>query len=377
MIKQKIFSKLIKLSICATLVVACQPKAEEEETAGRYLYVTSGVCYSGGNTTFTNLTASNKVFRINLATGVQDAILADYKSSIYNIGDSPTSIVDGGPDSVYVLVENATSTASRRIEKLQKKHASERSAPISDNTTVLSAALKNFFMTPSGDFIISKTTGIEYLVAATDQRLGTAVFSTPNTAPCASSSTIITKLERLKNGNIAFLHATANQNRIGVLPANGGNTCLAVQAAPVPASSFPSAMFYDAANSKLVVAYSGNSATTADLNSIYAYDINETTGVLSNPRKLYDAQGFPATYHYLLYGISDMHYDAQNSTVYVASAITATTTLASSNYKIEKFTYNPAMFGVDNNAVLNRATTTPYFPHSADTQCISDMMIAD
>lgn len=344
---------------------------EAASTAGsRYLYVASGACYSGNNTTFSNTTSSNVIYRINLSTGAKDATIADYFASPSNTGDSPASIVDADSDYLYALIENTTTVSLRRIEKIEKKANGARSI-FSNNTTALSAQVRNLLKLSNGDFAVSKSTGIEYLTSA-NVRLG-APYINATAAPCTSSNTLIPKVLSLTNGKFVFIHASATQNRIGVFAATGGTTCAVAQAAPV-AAAYPTAMFYDAANAKLVVAYSGNAATT-DLNSIYLYSVDESTGAISGATKIYDASLYPATYPHLLYGISEMVYDATTGSVYIATATTTATTVV--NYAIEKFTYDPAQIGVDNTKVLVRSGTTPFYPYGSDTKCISNMFIAD
>lgn len=124
---------------------------------------------------------------------------------------------------------------------------------------------------------------------------------------CATSTTLHTKAVTLLNGNVVFLHAAAAQNRLAIISAAGyaaGADCRSATAAP-NASSFPVAFVYNSVNSKLIVAYAGT-ATTTNINSIYAYSVNETPNTLSSPQSIYDASLYPTTYPYLLYGVSEM-----------------------------------------------------------------------
>jgi hypothetical protein len=276
--------------------------------------------------------------------------------------------VDGEDGYIYALVENTTTATLRRIERIEKRQNGSRSI-FSNNTTALNAALRDFLRLESGDFAISKSSAIEYFTSA-NVRLG-APYINATAAPCNTSTTLIPKILQLSNGKFVFLHAAASQNRFGIFAATGGTTCLAAQAAP-NANAFPSAAFYDATNAKLIVAYAGN-ATTTDLNSIYVYSVDETTNAITSPTKIYDAANYPATYPFLLYGISDMAYDETNGTVYIATAISNATTVVS--YAIEKFQYNPAQIGVDNTQVLTRVGTTPFYQYGSDTRCISKMFI--
>ena len=368
-------NKLLLIIFWTIVCVSCQPVKNEEvvaetETASRYLYVASGACYSGNNTVFSNTTSSNVIYRLNLDTGVKDITVADYFSFPSNAGDSPVGIASVDSDYIYVLVENTTTVSLRRIEKVAKTAAGSRQI-VSNNITALSAQLRSLHLLSNGDFLISKSTALEYITEA-NARIG-APYISASAAPCNTSTTLVPKAVTLSNGKIVFLHAAAAQNRFGIYNTAGGTTCAVAQAAPT-AAAFPVAAFYDAANTKLIVAYSGNAATT-DLNSIYAYTINETTGAVTSPQKIYDAANYPATYSYLLYGISEMTYDVETSSVYIATAVSTATTVT--NYSIEKFTYDPTMIGVTNASVLTRDGATSFYPYGTDTKCISSMMISD
>ncbi|HWU43326.1 MAG TPA: hypothetical protein VN132_07810 [Bdellovibrio sp.] len=366
----KVIYTFLSVGVAVFILANCQKKQDEASTTpSQYLYVASGVCYSGSNTTFTNATSSNLIYRINPDSGSIDMTLADYYASPSNAGDSPASIVDGDSDFIYALIENTTTASLRRIEKIEKKQNGARSI-FSNNTTAFSTQLRHFTKLSSGDFAVSKSGAIEYVTSA-NVRIG-APYISASAAPCNTSTTLISKVLTLSNGKFVFLHAAAGQNRIGIFATGGGTTCLAGQAAP-NANAYPTAAFYDAANTKLVVAYSGN-ATTVDLNSIYVYSIDETANTITSATKIYDASLYPGTYGYLLYGISEMTYDSANKTVYIATAVSPATTVA--NYAIEKFTYDPTQLGVDNTKVLNRVGGTPFFNFGSETKCISKMFIA-
>lgn len=381
MVAKSLFKIIVLIAAGLSVLQGCA-KAPDESSSGvdpgaasqldsRYLYVAAGVCYSGGgNTTFTNLTSSNLIYRLNLADGSVNMTLADYFSSPSNVGDSPASIVDADSDYIYALIENTTTTSLRRIEKIEKKPYGDRSI-FSNNTTALSAQVRNLFKLANGDFAVVKSNGIEYLTSS-NARLG-APYISPSAAPCNTSTTLISKVLTLSNGKFVFLHAAASQNRFGIFATTGGTTCLVGQAAPT-ANAYPTAAFYDAVNAKLFVAYAGNAVTT-DLNSIYMYSVDESTNAISGATKIYDASLYPGTYPHLLYGISEMTYDAETKTVYIATATTTATTVA--NYAIEKFTYDPTQIGVDATKILVRSGTTPFFEYGSDTKCISKMFIAN
>jgi hypothetical protein len=363
----------ILLVVGLGFINSCAKEPEEVLVAAntRFLYVASGVCYSGGNTTFTNATSSNLIYRLGLNSGAIDATIADYFSSPSNPGDSPAGMVDGDGNYLYVLIENTTTASLRRIEKVEKKSNGSRSI-FSNNAAALNAQVRNLFKLPNGDFAVSKSTAIEYFTAS-NVRLGTPYISATSGA-CATSTTLISKVLTLPNGKFIFLHAGAGQNRIGIFAATGGTTCLAAQAAPT-ANAFPTAAIYDAVNAKLIVAYAGNAAGATDVNSIYVYSIDEATNAITSPEKIYDASLYPGSYSYLLYGISEMAYDPTTGSIFIATTTSTASTVA--NYAIEKFRYNPSQIGVDNTQVLVRSGSAPFLQYGNDTKCISKMFIGN
>jgi hypothetical protein len=355
------------------------PTPTPTPVAAKYLYVSSGTCYAGaGNTVFTNTTASNLVYRINVATGARDGTLADYNSSPATAGDSPVAIASVDSNSLYVLVENTTTVGARRIEKVAKNPSGTISS-FSNNTTALSGVLRSLALTSGGDLLVSKSTAIEKISTANVRiTKGANPYVNAPAAPCNTSTTLVTQVFSLNNQFVGFLHAAASQNRFGFVKAAGYATagdCTVAQSAPT-ANAYPTAYAYDSANSKLIVAYAGN-ATSTDLNSIYSYDLTETSSsvTIGTANKLYDSADYPATYPYLLYGISAMAYDSANKTLYVSTAVSTTTTVA--NFAIEKFTYDPTKIGTANASVLTRVGTVPFYQYGYDTKCISEMIIAD
>ena len=355
---------------------APEPKNEDTSNSSatqekpKYLYVSSGACYSGNNTTFTNMTSSNLIYRLNLETSSINQVIADYFASPANPGDSPAAIADGDSNYLFALIENSTTPSLRRIEKIEKKNFGERYI-FSNNASAFSSQLRDLLRLESGDLLVSKSSAIEYITTA-NVRVG-APFISPSAAPCSTSTTLIPKIQSLNNEKLVFLHAATGQNRFGIFSTIGGTTCLANQAAP-NAGSFPSAAFYDADQSQLFVAYSGNGVTT-DLNSVYAYSINEQTNAIGAPQKIYDSALFPSVYGYLLYGISEMIFDRTNKIVYIATAINQSNTVV--NYAIERFKYDPSQIGVNNTKVLTRLGQRPFFTFGSDTKCISGMFIGE
>jgi hypothetical protein len=351
----------------ATTTTPSTTTPEDITPAPTYLYVATGGCYSGtGNTTFTNLTSSNLVYRINTSTGQRDLTIADFNAFPASTGDSPVGIASVDSDNLLVLVENSTS--GRRVESLEKKSFPSRSM-FSNNSTVMNAALRGLLRLSDGSILINKSSGIEKMTSS-GVRFGAPLIPS-NLGACGNPITQMTSLSVLNNSKIVFTHAAAGQNRFGIISATGYSgvgDCLGAQAAP-NANAYPVASVYVAASKQLIVAYAGNAITT-NLNSIYAYDIDETTNAITGATALYDASLYPATYSYLLYGISSMAYDADTQSLYVATAISNATTVV--NYAIEKFTYDPTA------KTITRATTsTPFYNYGIDTKCIASMIISN
>lgn len=376
--KQLRITVLAILSICIGCAEEKDKEAQQLSTA-RFLYVSSGSCYSGGgNTAFSNTTSSNLVYRINLSNGARDAIIADYNASPSQAGDSPVGIASANTGSIYVLVENTTTAGARRIERVEKSAFGQRTL-FSNNTTALSAQLRGMKMFANGDFLISKSSALERITSSNVRILnGANPYVNAPAAPCSTSTTLISKVLTLNNQFILFLHAATSQNRFGFVKPTGYATagdCTPAQAAP-NAAAFPVATAYDPINSKLLVAYAG-STTATDINSIYSYDITETSSsvTVGAANKIYDANLYPTTYPFLLYGVSAMTLDLVDNQLYVATAVNTSTAIV--NYSIEKLSYNASQIGVSNSSVLTKSGTSPFYNYGSDTKCLSDLLIAD
>jgi hypothetical protein len=354
-------------------------------TNSSFLYVASGVCNGGGNTTYAQAAASNLVYRINLSTGNRDSVLADYNSAGgYNSpGDSPVGINEGpNSDTVYVLVENATSPSVRRIDRIEKKPAGVR--VLNSNLPGTSGTVLRSMSPVSGGYLFARSAAVERVAASNGTRVPATSTTNPYiNAPAATctTSTSIVKTLSLNNGAIVYLNNAAGQNRIGII-SSGGYTlttdCRSVQAAPTPTSN-PTAMVYDRVNNKLLVAYSNNN-TAINQNAIYSYNINESTFAITNPQKLYDANAWPGTHPYLLYAISEMVLDSVNNQIYISTATTTATTVA--GYKIMRFNYDASKIGIDNSNVLGipagaDASDPVFYSAGLDTRCISQMIISN
>lgn len=366
--------KLLAIPIFCLFFMGCAPAKKEKRSSSyavtestaktKYLYVASGQCYSGNNTTFSATTSSNQVFRVKLNDGQKDMMIADYFAIPSNPGDSPVGISSFDNDNLLVLIEN---TAGRRLEKVSLLPSSLRSI-FSSSSTVLSAALKGMIKTIDGGYIISKGSSIEKITSQ-GVRLGSPYVGSNLGSACGSPITNISAINMTKSGKIIFTHAAASQNRWGIISANGYNSsadCLAVQNAPNP-NAFPTSVVYLPEVNQVIIAYAGNSLSP-DLNSIYVYDFDETTNLITNPIKIYDSNNYSSS-GYLLYGISTMAFDQESHALYVATAISNATTVV--NYSIEKLNYDYQTKS------LRRALATPFYSYGNDTKCISSMTIAE
>ncbi|HEX7676361.1 MAG TPA: hypothetical protein VF412_19455 [Bdellovibrio sp.] len=362
--------------VCASLIMgACQPKvdssnSEVAQSLQKYLFVSSGACYSGsGVTAFSTTTSSNVVYKVNLSTGVREALVADYNSSPATPGDSPISIVDWDKHNLAVLVRNGN---AGRLELLPKAGGTRGVFGTNPATsTILSTAPQSMAMSSDGGLLMIRTGFIEK-VNSSGIRQTTPYVSNNLGATCGTANTLLTKVIVSPSGKIITASANASPKLISTASSGASGSCLAGQA-PTGAS-YATAFAYDQTHNKVIVAWSG-STTAADVNSIVVYDYDDTAGTFSNAQKIYDANAYPATYSYLLFGVSAMTYDETDGQLYIATAISTATTAV--NYAIEKFTYNPNMLGVDNTKVLMRAGNTPFYSYGLDTKCISSMLVTN
>jgi hypothetical protein len=362
------------------LLSGCGKKPDEASSVPpSYMYVSSGACYSGnGNTTFTTATASNKIFRINLSTEQRDMTVADYKAAPSIVGDSPVGVTNFDAENILVAVDSATA-GSRRIEKIEKRQAGSRT-PFNSNLTALSAALRKIKSAGGGWFLTSKTNSIEKIKDGLNRAVqGANPFinlATP-VSNCTTATTLTPDYEVLPSGHIVVAHAAVGKTGFSVINSAGYSTasdCMnnTFQSSP-DAASYPTSIAYDKTNSKLLVAYAGNS-TANNINTIMAYSINETTGAISSPQEIYDSNAANSIWNsMLLYGVSAMALDEKTNSLYVATAISNATTAI--NYRIEKISYDGTKIGSDNNNVLKKQSTL--YDYDSDTLCISQMSIVD
>lgn len=377
-------SKIVYIPFLLTLPlvssVGCQKKKTEEvyqaqsPAVQKHLYVASGACYSGaGITTFSNLSASNMIYRLRIEDGVKDQVLADYNSFPAAIGDTPTAIESWENNKIIALVRNGTS--AQRFETIEK-NANLNFDLFGTNPTIaalLPTTPKAITRTSDGGLLITRTGFVERIDSSGNRPIANWVNSNLG-ATCGTANSLLTSVAVSPSGKIVTANAAASpNNRLISVPASGASgTCLSALAAP-DSTTHATAIVMDNINSKVLVAYGGPTLNPS-VNSIFAYDFNDSTGAISNPQKIYDANEYPLQYSFLLYGISAMTLD--DGYLFVATAISNSTTVT--NYAIEKLKYSGELIGVNNTGVLKRVGTEPFYGYGFDTKCISALkVIAD
>lgn len=336
-------------------------------TQPKYIYGVSGACTSGNAvTTFTTATASNLVFRINTYSGIRDAVLFDYNS--LPSGDSPVGIADWSSTHVMVMLESAS---ARRLELVEKKHSGARTSFVT-SATVLSTALRNMIKTSDGGILLTRSGAVEK-VSASGVRIGAPYVSNNLGTTCNTANTDYNSVTVTPNSRIILTHRAATpNNRLISVPATGAaGSCTAAQAAP-STTAWPTHVIHIPTKNK-VFAFFANSTTALNQNVLMSYDYDDATGLFSNAQKIYEANLYPSTFNYLLYSVSAMAFDSETDTLYISTANSNTATVT--NYQIEKFQVDFTKIGTDNNNVLQRSGTIPFYSYGLDTKCISQMFV--
>lgn len=378
---------ILGLSI-TMLTTACQQEVTDSEVTSasssqKYLYIASGVCYSGtGNTTYTATTASNIIFRLNLDTGAYEGRIADFTTAAESTGTTPVSISDYSETHLMALLEH---TGQRRIELIEKKLEGARQTYYSNTSATapigaLQSTAKFLFKVIDG-LLISRTTAIEKLDSGRGRQTGSGTNSWvqgPGGA-CSTSTVNITSLVTYPTStntagyNIIYTHSqnasSATNNRIGVIDGktgwDGAAGCLDDEST-VAAAAYPTASVYMNTFKRLVVSYAGTNASMQ--NSIYSYAVDETatSNILSDAVNGYETPS-------VVYGASAMTYDEANGYLYVASggAVAANLTTGNLPYKVEKFSFNPT------DKKFTRVGSTSFYSGNFETRCISSMFIGN
>lgn len=322
-------------------------QSESTSAGGRYLYLTSGGCYAGGVTVSAG---SFTIARYSKSTGQFDRLVMDYSQVAAN--DAPVSLINLTAENLLVLIEN---TGGRRLDLLDINRSQVTSFLI--NSTALNGIMRKALPLSDGSFLISKSTAIEKFNSAKARvTQGANPFINNPQGSCAGSATLISDMDTLDNGKIVFAHAAATpNNRIGVISANGyvaPADCLATQAAPTT-TALPTSLLKHSSG-KVLVAYG---STTGSSNLIYSYDVDATTGAISNAIEAYNDFS-------IINGPSAMVEDPNTGDIFMANANSAFNT-------VEKFYFNP------NTGLLTRATSSAFITPSIFTRCISGISIGD
>ncbi|MBO9665442.1 MAG: hypothetical protein J7501_01340 [Bdellovibrio sp.] len=359
---------ILAISLLALGLTACEEGGDDSSTdpsSGRFLYVTSGSCYVGSG--LTSETPSRTLSRINLSTGNIDSVVMDYNT--VNNTDRPAAVLNYDADNVLVLVENST-TFTRRIDLVKKNGGSDFATWLNDTTiltTTNTHVVRNMVRTPDGGLLISKSVAAEKVASGKGRvTVGASSFiNAPTGGTCgATNNSLISAVVALPNSKYIFAHASANpNNRIVLINNTNGYSasadCSSAVAAPA-ITTYPTAMAYippatSPGSGYLLVAYS---SSTANQDYVYAYDVDETNGVISGATKAYENPS-------VLRGVSAMTYDETTGAIYVSNGATI---LANG---IEKFTFDKTA------KTLTRSGSVPFSGTSLYTKCITGMTVAN
>lgn len=405
--------------------VGCQQSSNSSSSSAKYLYVASGVCESGtGMTEFTAATASRVIYRTNVNETNPlgwDGVVVDYNASTETAANNPGGIVSYDDNYFYSLVENATTTGARQVERVPKglNQTLAKTKIFTDATNngfgTAANLLRGVTVSADGTIFLGETTGVEGISTAV-QRLspsaaGYAVAATFNsagncgiaaTASNISSITTMPPMGTQTRGKLIITNTLNTSARVIVMSPNtftastdcqgfisynsatsislgttateggsaGGNTTVPAQTTPTAAVYIPGTT---SGSGKLLVAVSTSTANTASqtTNAIIQYDVTDSGNVatgsvtFSNAKVLYNNDD-------VIFGVSAMAYDSENSSLFVATANSQAATVV--GYNIEKFTYDST------NATLTRVTQAggaPFQYANAMNKCVSSMMVSN
>ncbi len=415
------FVKTMATLTAMALVAGCSKSSDSASVAAtpKTLYAATGACNAGAGaalkTTYTTTNATKTIEKFNSSNGANTGFLVDFTVSNFLVDMNPQTMIDNG-SSLFVLMENPTTTTERSILKMPKAD------PLAyvkyyTNATSLSAAMKSLALDIDGSFIVGAQTKLEKINSQPVRvPAGANAWVNAPASTCATSATamsavaIMDPLAPAVNGKIIYAHQGftgafgAAQQRLGIIGAGGytGTTdCVigvqisaithtrAASAISSTAIAFnsngtsPTAMVYipSAGNvGKLIVAYSNDQvgnyvAVTGVYNvnhAIVQWDVADTGALiatLNNPVILYDNTS-------VTYGISAMAYDASTKSLYVATGgEPGAVNMATNNvgYNIEKFTLDTAT------PLLTRVSTNnqPFIKGAANLKCISSLMLGN
>lgn len=407
------------------LVVSCSKKEDVPQQSAvvvnpKILYFATGQCNSGsGITTFTSMSSSRMVSRVDLSTvpAVATTVLdlsSTYQGGVFAPETGVQSLVDNDA-SILMLTENAINTGDRKVYSIPKVSPYNTSVYISDALALTATTTnieRNLVKDTDGTLLFSKSVAIEKIgTNSLRVPMGANPWINSPAGNCATSNTFISALALMPpytgttTGKLIFAHQgiTAAVNRLGIISNDGyaiaGNCINGYQISAVTHTNAPglsgpltfsatgvspTAMVYiptptGPTTGKLIVAYSAASNAAVDMNNVttlnYAivmWSVSEsstTVAALSSPVVLY--RDFTD-----IFGISALAYDADTTSLYVATAsqpgVTNQTT-SGYGYKIEKFILDLATPAVR----LVRPNNTAYVVRSSSTKCISSMVIGN
>ena len=422
---RKFLYGLIALTAIATTISSCQKAAENASVAApKSIYVASGLCNSGsGITTYNQSTSSRAVTKWASDTGKFTEVFTDLNlGSNVSVNTVPQSLIDKG-DYVLMLTENATTTGDRKVFKINKSNPGTYITYANDPTAFTAVAghiTRSMAQDVDGTLIFSKslmaerlnTLGVRLAKAGANPWVN-PLAATGNCFTGAASLigqvTLMAPFTGMNQGKLIYLHsgATAAVNRIGIIQRTGLTSATAADCVvsnpagglaatphvnapnlngPVIFSATgasPTAMVYIPTPSpaltsgKLIVSYSGSTATAFDNNTNFNYgvvmwDITETSdtaATIGNPVILWRDES-------TLWAPSALAFDSTTNSLFVAvggSPGLVNQTTQNFGYNIEKFTLDintPLMTRV---AVNNQ----PFIIGNAYTKCISSMIIAN
>lgn len=408
--RRNIVLSLILGLIFSVVGFSCAKNNETAAVASKKLYIATGLCYSG--TGFTPPTVGNVgqiLSRMDIDSRAYE-VVHDYANLSEEDADTyPNGITDGGDGSVYVAVENATSTGNRRIDKIVKSAFGAKSVWQPSTVYLAAGTLRGISRAADKGFlvgVVSGTASIERFDATPTRKevASNVSWGNGNAGACATNNTRITDLVALPKviatdsvGKYIYAHAAAGQMDIGVISKNGSNVagnCLAnapgaatfTTAAATADPSFSKQLSANATptsivfiptgtgTGKLLVAYATNAANAAGAsglnNALVMYDFTENTvagetATVNNGVVLYNDTSY-------FYGVSAMTYDSASGYLYVASSNSLNN--APVGYNIERFLID---------LTAPSATRTPDSDNSSFEEansfnnCVTSMFVAD
>jgi hypothetical protein len=412
------------------LLLGC-PKAAEEETstaAPKTLYIASGQCYSGsGITTYNATTASRAVTKWSSTNGASQGVFTDLNiASSVSVGTVPQALIDKG-DHVLMLTENAATGGDRKIWKIFKNDPGTYISYANDPTAFTATAThitRSMSEDVDGSLIFSKS-----LLAERVNTLGARIVkgganpwinSTATTGSCFNGAGAqiqkvftIAPFTGTNQGKTIYIHsgATAIANRIGAVQRTGlisgtaadcaGSSPLAgiSTVAHLNANTLTGPVTFSATGpsltdfvyiptpapatttGKMLVTYSGSTATSFDNNTTFNYgivmwDVTEATDTgagtaitFTNPLIIWRDES-------IVWAPSAIAYDSADNSVYVAvgadiGAVNQTT--RNYGYNIEKFTLDIATPSLTRVSTNNR----PFIESNTYTKCVNSITLGE